>query len=416
MSHSNRILCEVLCMAAALLLTTQCSKSPTNGDEESDKIPPVAIGDLVVMTTTSHAATLQWTAPHDYRDDHSNGFVDEYDVRVSSNSITPQNFALAQRIDSAPNPAPAGLMQQCTVVGLEPDGTYYFAVKSRDDQGNWSSISNCCPAHCPAIQIVVFADAVLEQVIRGYIHKPTGDILSSDLDTIPIVSAPFAGIESLSGLEYCTSLRSAILAGNHLSDISPLAGATQLWGLELTGNNIADLSPLAGLSNLHQLHIGENPITDISALASVPSLQQLFMYSTQVTDFSPLYGLEHLDDIHLATLNLTDIGFISHLTHLRSCKLNSNNITSIAPLSTLIGLEGLDLLMNQVSDLGPLTGLANLHDINLDYNLITDIQPLVDNPGLGAGDIVYLGGNALSQQAIDVQIPALQSRGVNVLW
>jgi internalin A len=151
-------------------------------------------------------------------------------------------------------------------------------------------------------------------------------------------------------------------------------------------------------------------------LASVPALQQLFMHSTQVTDFSPLYGLEHLDDIHLAVLNLTDIGFISNLTHLKICKLNSNLITSIAPLSSLIGLEGLDLMFNQVSDLAALAGLVNLKSINLDYNLITDIQPLVDNTGLGAGDAVYLGGNALSQQALDVQIPTLQARGVSVSW
>jgi len=416
MSHSNRILCEVLCIAAALLITSQCSKSPTNDDAESDRTPPEVITDLVVTTSTSHAATLQWTAPHDYRDDHSNGMVDEYDLRVSYDSITSQSFAQAHHLDSIPSPAPAGALQQCEVDNLEPDSTYYFAVKSRDDKGNWSGISNCCYVHCPAIQIVVFADAVLEQVIREYIHKPIGDILSSDVDAITIVSAPYAGIESLSGLEHCTSLQSVILPGNKLSDITPLAGATRLWGLELTGNNITDLSPLAGLSNLHQLHIGENPITDISPLASVPSLQQLFMYSTQVTDFSPLYGLEHLDDIHFATLNLTDISFISNLTHLKICKLNSNHITSIAPLSNLIGLEGLDLMMNQVSDLAPLTGLVNLRAINLVYNLITDIQPLVDNTGLGAGDAVYLGGNALSQQALEVQIPTLQARGVAVSW
>jgi len=295
--------------------------------------------------------------------------VDKYDLRVSYDSITAQDFAQAHRIDSVPSPAPAGAMQQCEVDNLEPDSIYYFAVKSRDDKGNWSGISNCYYVHCPAIQIVVFADAVLERVFREYIHKPTGDILSSDVDTIPIVSAPFAGIESLSGLEHCTSLQSVILPGNELSDIT-LAGATRLWGLELTGNNITDLSPLAGLSNLHQLHIGENPITDISPLASVPSLQQLFLHSTQVTDFSPLYGLEHLDDIHLATLNLTDISFVSSLTHLRICKLNSNLIT----------------------------------------------QPLVDNTGLGAGNAVYLGGNALSRHALDVQIPALQARGVAVSW
>ena len=414
MSRLSHTMNALLCIVAALLLATQCSKSTTNDDPEQDKTPPLAITDLITIASTSHSVTLQWTAPHDYRDDHSNGMIDEYDLRASYDSITSQNFASAHEIDSVTSPAPAGLIQQCEVDNLEPDSTYYFAMKSRDDKGNWSGISNCHRVHCPAIRIVVFADSVLERVIREHIHKPTGDILSPDVDTITIVYAPYMGVKSLSGLEDCISLRSAILPGNELSDISALAGADQLWGLELTGNHITDLSPLAGLPNLTQMHIGENPITNISPLASVPSLQQLFIYSTLVTDFSPLYGLQHLDDIHLATLNLTDISFISNLTHLRICKLNSNNITSIAPLSTLISLEGLDLTMNQVSNLGPLTGLVNLQTINLDYNLITDIQPLVDNTGLGTGDAVYLGGNTLSQQALDVQIPALEARGVVV--
>lgn len=414
MSKSNRILCTLLCLITALLITTQCSKSTKDDDEDVDKTPPQVITDLAVVASTSHNATLQWTAPHDYRDDHTNGMIDEYDLRISYDSITAQNFAQAYRIDSIGFPAPAGVVQQCQVDVLEPDSTYYFAMKSRDDESNWSDISNCCKVHCPAIQTVVFADSVLERVIREHIHKSTGNILSTDVDTVTIIEALYKGISSIAGLEYCLSLRSVIMPGNELTDISPLAGLTQIWGLELTGNHISNLTPLAGLVGLHQMHIGENPITDISPLASVTSLQQLWIYATQVTDFSPLYGLEHLDDVHFATMNLTDIGFISHLTHLKICKLNSNNISSISPLSGLTALEGLDLSMNQISNLGPLTGLTNLNDLSLVYNQISDVQPLVDNSGLATGDIVYLGGNTLSQQAIEVQIPALEARGVTV--
>ena len=415
MSKSSRILCALLCLGTALLITTQCSKSTkTDDDADVDKTPPQAITDLAVMASTSHAATLQWTAPHDYRDDHTNGMIDEYDLRISYDSITAQNFAQAHRIDSIVAPAPAGLIQQCQVDALEPDSTYHFAMKSRDDKGNWSAVSNGCRVHCPAIQTVVFADSVLERIVRVHIHKPTGNILSTDLDTVTVIEALYQGISSIAGLEYCVSLRGVILPGNEITDISPLAAATQLWGLELTGNHISNLTPLTGLVGLHQMHIGDNPITSIAPLASLTSLQQLWIYGTQVADFSPLYGLEHLDDVYFASMNLTDISFISHLTHLKICKLNSNNITSITPLSGLTTLEGLDLGMNQISNLGPLTGLVSLNDLNLVSNQISDIQPLVDNTGLATGDVVSLGGNALSQQAIDVQIPALEARGVTV--
>jgi hypothetical protein len=414
--HSQRFLFTVTALMAALFLFTQCSDKATNDDADTDTTPPPAIADLAVYTVTSHSATLQWTAPQDYRDDHTKGMIDEYDLRISYDSIMSGNFATAYRIDSVGSPAPAGVLQQCVIDILEPDSLYYFAVKSRDDKENWSKISNCCRVHIPPIEVVTFADTVLERVIRQRISKPTGDLLSTDVDTITVIYAPYTGITSLSGLQYLLSLQAASLAGNYITDITPLAGAVQIWGLNLSQNNITDISSLAGLPGLRQLSIGQNPITDLSALVWTTSLQQLFMFGTLVTDYSPLYNLEHLDDIHLASNSLTDISFMSNLTHLRICKLNSNSITSLTPLAGLTTLEGLDLMYNQITDLTPLSGLTNLATLNLDYNSITDIQPLVDNTGLATGDAVYLGENPLSQTAIDVQIPALQARGVTVTW
>jgi hypothetical protein len=348
------------------------------------------------------------------RDDDSPGAVDEYDLRVSYDSITAENFAQAFRIDSVADPAPAGVVQQCVIDELEPDSTYYFAIKSRDGSSNWSGISNCCKGTCPGVSIVVFADAALEQNIRDHLNKPVGDILSTDVDTILYVDAAQAGIVSLGGLEFFASLQGANLWGNEISDITPLAATTQVWGLSLGGNNISDLSPLAGRVNLHQLHIGDNPITNLWPLSSLTSLQQLFIPGTLVTDFSPLYGLEYLHDVHFGRLNLTNISFISNLTHLTHCILEDNDITLIAPLSTLTSMEMLGLTNNNVSDISPLASLVNLSSVNLNTNMITDIQALVDNTGLGTGDIVSISSNPLSQHAIDVQIPALEARGVTV--
>lgn len=404
-----------LCILAPLLLATlQCSKSKSVDDDEQDGRPPELIADLHVITITSHSLTLQWTAPADYRDDNSAGFIQEYDLRVSYDSITAANFASAYRIDSVPPWAPAGAVQQTEVEMLEPDSTYYFAVKSRDDRGNWSGISNCCKGHCPAIAVVLFEDAVLESWVREHVGKSTGDILSTDVDTILYLELPQAGLVNLSGAEYFTSLIGANLWDNRIVDLSPLADLTHIAGLSLGSNLITDLTPLAGMQELRQLHISANPLTNIGPLASVPSLQQLFLWGCPVTDFSPLYNLSALNDVHFATMNLTDISFMSHLTHLRICKLNSNNITSITPLAGLVEMEGLDLMMNQISDLGPLSTLVNLHTLNLTYNSISDIQGLVNNTGLGTGDAVHLGGNPLSETALTVQIPALEARGVTV--
>jgi hypothetical protein len=40
----------------------------------------------------------------------------------------------------------------------------------------------------------------------------------------------------------------------------------------------------------------------------------------------------------------------------------------------------------------------------------------VANSGLSAGDTVYLSGNPLSTTSVDVYIPQLEERGVNIIY
>ena len=91
----------------------------------------------------------------------------------------------------------------------------------------------------------------------------------------------------------------------------------------------------------------------------------------------------------------------------------SRDISSIARLTNL---KRLYLWRNSISDISHLEGLINLEQLDLDDNSITDISPLVANTGLGSGDIVWLEGNPLISTSISTHIPALQRRGVEVLF
>lgn len=398
---------------SAVLLS--CSKSTkTVDDEDTDSTPPDVVSDLAIVDHTSQTATLRWTTPMDHRDDQSGGMVDGYDLRISYDSITAANFAAAYQIDDVPGPLPAGQIQTWVIDSLTPDSTYYFAIKSVDDKGNWSGISNCPMVHCPAIQVVTFADSALEQAIRTHIHKPTGPILSTDVDTIWQVVVDDAGVSSLVGMEYFTSLIVANFSWNDISDLSPLSGLAHLAGVYVGGNNISDISPLQGMTTLRQIHLSDNPITDISPLASIDSLQQLILWNTNVTDFSPLYDLYFLSDVGFNGMNLTDISFMSHLRRPQLCGLAFNNISDLTPLEDLYMLESLDLMQNHISDIDPLTPLTNLRELRLANNQITDIMALINNTGIDSGDVVYLEGNPLSQYAINTEIPTLEARGVVV--
>ena len=407
----NRIIGFILC--ALMFALFSCSK-PSNSDGENtdDTTPPNTIADLEVVNVTTMTITLQWTAPGD---DDTVGYAEEYDLRVSYDSITTTSFTQAYRITGDLGPVPSGLIQQNVIDNLQPDSIYYFAMKSRDDADNWSAISNCARGQCTAITVVSFPDTALQRTVREHINRPSGDIYSNDVDTIIQINAANMHIRNLEGLEYFASLSLLMVPGNQITSLSPISNLHFLSQVDITDNNISDLQPLDGHDGINILHIGINPITDISPLATIPALRQLWLYSTQVTDFSPLYELPSLNDIHFGDLGLSNISFMSHLTRVQIAKLDQNHFISIAPLAYDTALVSIGLDGSNIIDLTPLANLSNLNDISLQNNNVSDIQPLVDNQGLTAGDRVNLTDNPLSRVTIDSLIPLLEARGVTVI-
>jgi hypothetical protein len=85
------------------------------------------------------SVTVAWTAPGD---DDRFGTATAYDVRVSDAPIDAGSFAAARHIDGAPAPASAGTKQHFVIRGLDRDTVYYIALRTVDDAGNWSNVSN----------------------------------------------------------------------------------------------------------------------------------------------------------------------------------------------------------------------------------------------------------------------------------
>ena len=168
------------------------------------------------------------------------------------------------------------------------------------------------------------------------------------------------------------SLRSLDTQGRGISDLTGLEYCLNLQLLNLDGNNISDLSPLAGLTDLVQLFLDSNNISDISTLA----------------------GLTNLELIWLSHNNISDISALANLTNLVHLKLDDNNIR----------------------DISALVGLTNLEFLSLMNNDIRDISPLVENTGLASGDYLYLYNNPLLPTSVDVYIPQLEARGVEVKY
>ncbi len=98
-----------------------------------------AAASVAVSAVNDTSATLAWTA---VGDDSLTGTATSYDIRYSTAPITPANFASATAVTGAPVPAVAGTAQTAVVRGLSRRVTYYFALRTTDDAGNPSALSN----------------------------------------------------------------------------------------------------------------------------------------------------------------------------------------------------------------------------------------------------------------------------------
>ena len=155
-------------------------------------------------------------------------------------------------------------------------------------------------------------------------------------------------------------------------DLTGLEYCTNLTDLDLVGNQISDISPLANVTSLTRLELRDNPISDISPLA-----------------------------------NLTNLTYLN---------LIFNPISDISPLANLASLTVLFLFGNQISDISPLANLTSLTWLYLYDNQISDISSLVDNEGLSEEDYIDLRWNPLSSDSVNICIPQLEARGVDISY
>ena len=108
----------------------------------------VALAVLLILTlfssiqaqdTSGAVITLRWTAPGD------DGFVGQasvYDLRISLNPITEENWESAIQLPGEPSPGSSGTTDSLAIENLQQETTYYVAMKTGDEVPNWSPLSN----------------------------------------------------------------------------------------------------------------------------------------------------------------------------------------------------------------------------------------------------------------------------------
>lgn len=105
----------------------------------ADPEAPATITDLETGTTGADYVTLTWTAPEHISGDGAT----LYDLRYAETAIDEDSWASATPVDiSQFPPGNAGSQEFYTATGLGADTCYWFAIKSRHEDGPWSAVSN----------------------------------------------------------------------------------------------------------------------------------------------------------------------------------------------------------------------------------------------------------------------------------
>ena len=164
-------------------------------------------------------------------------------------------------------------------------------------------------------EVVVFADPLLERLVREYTGIADGPITAKqaageerlDLNMQWQENIPDDDrIHDLTGIEYFINLKELFLNCHAVTDISMLPKLTRLEALDIGANGLSDLRVLADMPNLRRLTLFANDIEDISPLAGLTKLTYLQLEHNRISDLSPLSGMTELQLLWLTDNPITD--------------------------------------------------------------------------------------------------------------
>jgi internalin A len=217
---------------------------------------------------------------------------------------------------------------------------------------------------------------------EGATEEPPPVILAQELRKLTGLRATNLGISDLTGLECALRLETLGLAGNAITELSPLRSITGIRQLELSNNKVTDLSVLEDFERLERVSLDGNAITDIRPLARVTSLQFVDLARNEITDISGLAHLEGLRGLVLSKNMVRDVRPLRGLVELVALELDENQIDDVSAFEDLTKLRYVDLDSNAVPSLASLAGATDLIHLEVSGNVLTDLQGLADKPRL----------------------------------
>lgn len=126
------------CFLILLLILAGCGEEDQTGPGRMDTVPPGAVQNLRAEPLADDSVDVHWSAPGD---DEYAGRAAHYQVRFSDSEITETSWERATPVADIPPPSVSGSTDHLEIGPLLP-GRWYFALKSADEEMNWSGLSN----------------------------------------------------------------------------------------------------------------------------------------------------------------------------------------------------------------------------------------------------------------------------------
>jgi len=136
-----------------------------------DTTEPTSISDVTYLLPTITSVALSWTAPGD---DGALGTAKSYDIRYATTSLSEANWAHAIKFLSILKPKEPGSKESFTISGFDHETTFYIAIKTSDEAGNESAISNVISFTTPTAPGLEPEVEEPEKIINGDIIRAKG--------------------------------------------------------------------------------------------------------------------------------------------------------------------------------------------------------------------------------------------------
>jgi hypothetical protein len=226
----------------------------TNGGV-GDVIAPDPVLDLAAVPGPFPGEIrLTWTAPGD---DGATGTASHYIMKVAHAAITGGTFDAVADLDrwtDQPVPAAAGTPETLFVFGLDPDSTWFFALKTQDEVPNTGAVSNS-PGSVSHAGTLMSADLGYTAYF-GNLHSHTG---YSDGVQTPASAYNFARFSAPTPLDFlAVTDHNHTTAGMSLPDYHQ--GLSEAASANSDGNFVAIYGQEWGLATNGHVNIFEAPV------------------------------------------------------------------------------------------------------------------------------------------------------------